>query len=118
MHAQFIVVPPLAKIIDYFVKATGCTFNVDVKWSRWSATPVENIEEFRKYIRPSHQQILNDTLSGKAENPASLLRQLLRPHEYTIRRVGKLWSLATLKKDEGPSGTHIIKETIVIDWNN
>lgn len=118
MHAQFIVVPPIAKVVDIFARATGCTFSVDVKWSRWTAVPVEQIEEFRKYIRPSHQQILNDTISNKAENPASLLRQLLRPHEYTIRRAGKLWTLATLKKDEGDKGAHLIKQNVVIDWNN
>jgi hypothetical protein len=118
MHAQFIVVPPLAKIVDIFARATGCIFTVDVKWSRWSAVTVEQIEEFRKYIRPSHQQILNDVASGKAESPASLIRQLLRPHDYTIRRVGKLWTLATLKKDEGGAGAHLIKQNVVIDWNS
>ena len=117
MHAQFIVVPPLAKIIDLFTKATGCSFNIDVKWSRWVSIPIELYEEFRKYIRPSHQQILNDTISGASETPASLLRQLLRPHDYTIRRVGKLWMLSTLKKEEGIKGTHLIKESVVIDWN-
>lgn len=117
MHAQFIVAPPLPKIIDLFLKATGCSFNVDVKWSRWLSISSDSCEEFRKYIRPSHQQILNDTISGISENPASLLRQLLRPHDYTIRRSGKLWTLATLKKEEGPKGTHLIKENVVIDWS-
>lgn len=117
MHAQFIVAPPLPKIIDLFVKTTGCSFSIDVKWSRWISISIDFYEEFRKYIRPSHQQILNDTISGKAENPASLIRQLLRPHDYTIRRSGKLWTLSTLTQDDAPSGAHIIKETVVIDWN-
>lgn len=116
MHAQFIVIPPLGKITNYFGKATGCEFTEEVRWSIWPPLPAEETEEFRKYIRPSHQQILNDTLSGKAENPASLLRQLLRPHEYTIRRSGKFWILSTLKKDEEPKGTRVIKESIVIEW--
>lgn len=117
MHAQFIVVPPLPKIIELFVKTTGCSFNVDVKWSRWISISIDFYEEFRKYIRPSHHQILNDVISEKAENPASILRQLLRPHDYTIRRSGKLWTLSTLKKEEGPKGAHLIKESVVIDWN-
>jgi hypothetical protein len=117
MHAQFIVVPPLPKIIDLFVKTSGCQFNVDVKWSRWLSISIDFYEEFRKYIRPSHQQILIDTISGQSENPASLLRQLLRPHDYTIRRSGKLWTLSTLKKEGCPKGTHLIKENVVIDWN-
>ena len=116
MHAQFIVIPPLGKVSDYFVKATGCEFSEDVRWSRWVSVPSEATEEFRKYIRPSHQQILNDTLSGEAENPASLLRQLLRPHEYTIRRSSKFWVLSTLKKDEEPKGTRVIKEPVLIEW--
>jgi hypothetical protein len=117
MHAQFIVSPPLPKITDLFIKTTGCQFNVDVKWSRWVSISVDLYEEFRKYIRPSHQQILNDTIAGTAENPASILRQLLRPHDYTIRRMGKLWILSTLKKDECTKGAHLIKESVVIDWN-
>jgi hypothetical protein len=117
MHAQFIVVPPLPKIIDLFVRTTGCSFNVDVRWSRWFSISIESIEEFRKYIRPSHQIILNEYIEGKAENPASLLRQLLRPHDYTIRRVGKLWMLTTLKKDECEKGTQLIKKTVVINWS-
>ena len=116
MHAQFIVIPPMGKVVDYFVKTTGCEFSEDVRWSRWIPLPAETTEEFRKYIRPSHQQILNDTLSGAAENPASLLRPLLRPHEYTIRRAGKCWVLSTLKKDEGPKGTRVIKEPVLIEW--
>lgn len=118
MHAQFIVAPPLPKIIDLFVSATGCTFNVDVRWSRWISISNDVIEEFRKYIRPSHQNILNDCIEGKSENPASLLRQLLRPHDYTIRRVSKLWLLTTIKKDEGEKGTQLIKKTIIINWED
>ncbi len=116
MHAQFIVVPPIGKVYDYFGKATGCQFAVDVKWSRWNAMTVECTEEFRKYIRPSHQQILNDTIDGKADNPASLLRQLLRPHEYTIRRAGKFWLLSYLKKNEEVKGTRVVKESVLIEW--
>lgn len=116
MHAQFIVAPPLPKIIDFFVKTTGCSFNVDVRWSRWLSISIESVEEFRKYIRPSHQNILNEYIEGKAENPASLLRQLLRPHDYTIRRNGKLWVLTPLKKAESEKGTQLIKKTVVINW--
>ena len=117
MHAQFIVVPPLPKVIDFFVKATGCSFNVDVRWSRWLSISIESIEEFRKYIRPSHQNILNECIEGKAENPASLLRQLLRPHDYTIRRNSKLWVLTNIKKEENEKGTQLIKKTVVINWD-
>ncbi len=118
MHAQFIVVPPLPKIIELFVHATGCNFNVDVRWSRWLSISKERIEEFRKYIRPSHQTILNDCIEGKSDNPSSLLRQLLRPHDYTIRRVSKLWILTTIKKDEGEKGTQLINKTVVIKWDD
>ena len=100
MHAQFIVVPPLAKIAELFAKATGRHFASGVSWMYWEPCTKEDVERFRKYIRPSHQKILDDTVTGIAENPSSLLRQLLRPHNYTIRRVGKGWSLHAMKGKE------------------
>lgn len=101
MHAQFIVVPPLVKISELFTKATGRHFAIGVSWICWENCSKEDFERFRKYIRPSHQKILDETIDGTAENPTSLLRQLLRPHNYTIRRTGRGWSLHATKGKEG-----------------
>jgi hypothetical protein len=103
MHAQFIVVPPLTKIAELFTKATGKHFAAGVSWVFWETCSPENFERFRKYIRPSHQKILDEVVAGTAENPCSLLRQLLRPYKYTIRRGTRGWSLH-LTKDKDSEG--------------
>jgi hypothetical protein len=128
MHAQFIVVPPLTKIMDLFTKVTGRHFAPGVSWVVWEEYNKEDVERFRKYIRPSHQRILDDVISGTSENPCSLLRQLLRPHNYTIRRNTKGWSLHLTKDKEsdeeggGEGGTAtrvsvtVLEKPATIEW--
>ncbi len=71
----------------------------------WEKCTPEDFERFRKYIRPSHQKILDDTVSGASENPCSFLRQLLRPYDYTIRRKGRNWILQSAKAGESDEET-------------
>lgn len=123
MHVQFIVVPPLTKVTELFVKATGKHLAAGVSWVAWEICTKENFERFRKYIRPSHQKILDDTVNGIAENPCSFLRQLLRPHNYTIRRTSRGWLLQSTKDknsdDDSPSPcvsmTRLVAPT-TIEW--
>jgi hypothetical protein len=107
MHVQFIVVPPLTKVTELFVKATGKNLVAGVSWAAWEICNKEEFERFRKYIRPSHQKILEDSVNCISGNPCSFLRQLLRPHNYTIRRTSRGWLLQSTKdkgsEDESPS---------------
>jgi hypothetical protein len=124
MHVQFIVVPPITKVTELFVKATGKPLAAGTSWMGWNACAKEDFERFRKYIRPSHQKILDDAVNGIAENPCSLLRQLLRPHEYTIRRSGRNWLLQKIKSgsdesDESPSprvSMTVLAAPTTIEW--
>jgi hypothetical protein len=127
MHAQFIVVPPLTKLTELFTKATGKPFVVGVSWMFWETCTVADFERFRKYIRPSHQKVLDEAVAGTAENPCSLIRQLLRPHNYTIRRGSRNWSLQEVKgkggeesaEDETPSprtSIIVLENPKTIEW--
>jgi hypothetical protein len=105
MHAQFIVIPPLTKITELFTKVTDKEFAVGIAWAAWNTVAAEEYERFRKYIRPSHQKMLSETISGEADSPCSFLRQILRPHGYTIRRNSHGWNLQKVKEDGGDEET-------------
>lgn len=96
---------------------------VGVSWGRWLPHVSDDVEVFRKYIRPSHYRVLDDTISGKHANPCSFLRQIMRPHSLTIHRSsGGLWELHAMKvgdseSDESPkTSTRRISLTTTIEW--
>jgi hypothetical protein len=94
MPTQFIMIPALTKIQDFFVKATGAShFYVGVEWFSWIPLIAADIEVFRQYIRPSHYALINAAVEDP-DNGAricSFLRQLLRPHKFKIqsRMIGR-----------------------------
>jgi hypothetical protein len=100
MYAQFAAVPPLPKISTLFRKCTNRPFEPGVTWEKWMAVESSEFELFRPYIRPCHQQILNEASKGQ-ETPCAFLRQLLRPHGYRIKMLRKnSWTLLKGKEEE------------------
>ena len=122
MHAQFILPPSLVKVNVLFEKVTGCALSAGVSWGRWLPHVSDDLESFRKYIRPSHYRVLDDTIAGRYDNPCSFLRQVMRPHNLTIRRVGTLWQVFSIspegsESDESPkTSTRRISLTTTIEW--
>ena len=118
-NTQFKTIPPLEDIQTLFCIVTGVKFFVESTWYTFVDTNNPDIFlHFMPYIRPSHQKVLLDTVNGKQKNPCSLLRQLLRPHGYTI-----LFEPTSVKgvfclKKIGPTNTNVRIEDVVtvIDW--
>ena len=100
--AQFVVVPPLDRVGRLFCIVTGCRFAPEVSWTTWIPCDVSGMEWLREYIRPSHQKLLNDTLANIQPNACSLLRQILRPHDYRIEKTSYGWTLKEGKSKSGP----------------
>lgn len=124
-HAQFRAIPPLEKVEQLFMLLTARPFAHGISWNTW-VFPSTNtpFEEFRPYIRTSHQTVLNSLIAGTARNPAAFLRQLLRPHNWTIKTTytnDGSWQLQALVSsiDKQPTADTIryIKKPIIIDWD-
>lgn len=115
--AQFVVVPPLDRVGRLFCIVTGCQFVPEASWTLWKVCDVSDIVWLRDYIRPSHQKLLNDTINGIQKNPCSLLRQILRPHQYHIEKTSYGW---ILKKGKTKSGSKLVtvKPGRRIVWNH
>ena len=115
--AQFVVVPPLDRIGRLFCIVTGCQFVSEVSWSSWKVCDVSDMLWLREYIRPSHQKLLNETIAGVQTTPCSLLRQILRPHEYRIEKTSYGW---TLKEGKSKAGSKLVavKPGRRIVWND
>jgi hypothetical protein len=111
--AQFVVLPPLDRIRVLFVKATGAKFIPEAAWHTWKPVTTEDIVWLREYIRPSHQKILNETIDGIQESPCSLLRQILRPHEYRIERESYGWTLKHGQRTVSPTKLSVRTGTVV-----
>ena len=122
MHAQFIVLPPLTKIAEFFVKATGAPLHNGAEWFTWTSLTTDDIEPFRRYIRPSHQALINAAVSTPrdATRICAFLRQLLRPHQFKIDTRGSTesWVLVfTGPPDPDASGGEVIrKEGVLVTW--
>jgi hypothetical protein len=93
MCAQFCAIPPLAKVEALFAAATATQLNSGATWPEWHPLTAEQLEQFRPYIRPSHQRLLNSTINGENATPCAFLRQLLRPHGYKIESAARHWTL-------------------------
>ena len=100
--AQFIVPPPLTKIAPIFVSATGQPLQHGATWSVWN-TPADTnaLNALLPYYRPCHQKLIRELIAYPTQSPLSLLRQLLRPHDYVIER-------------KGTTGWQLVRETHVI----
>jgi hypothetical protein len=114
--AQFVVVPPLSRIQLLFEKVSGCRFVKEVVWKSWNPVDTTDYDWLYEYIRPSHQKLLNETINGVQENSCSLLRQLLRPHEYRIERTVYGWTLHQGRKSVSPSKVSV--RTGVMLWSD
>ena len=98
MHAQFSEIPPLDEVKTLFTTATGCNFILEVEWKSWLDIDPDDLFEFMPYIRPCHQKLLMDTANGEQKSPCAFLRQLLRPHGYTIHHGRINYSLQEIKE--------------------
>jgi hypothetical protein len=115
MCAQFCSLPPLTKVETLFVAATASQLSAGVSWFEWKVISPEQIEQFRPYIRPSHQRLLNLTLNGENPTPCAFLRQLLRPHGYRIESNARGW---TLRMNGDEPVEHAIRRDkhVTIEW--
>ena len=87
MHAQFIVLPALTKITEFFVKATGAALRGGAEWFTWSShLTADDIEPFRRFIRPSHQALISAAVAAPrdAARICAFMRQLLRLYHFKI----------------------------------
>jgi hypothetical protein len=120
MPAQFIAIPALTKIQDFFVKATGVSsFYVGVEWFSWAPLISSDIEVFRCYIRPSHYALIDAAVAdpNNGTRVCSFLRQLLRPHKFKIQarvisRSIHTWVLVSTDTDAAV-GKH---EGAIVSW--
>jgi hypothetical protein len=110
--SQFVVIPPLEKVGSLFTASTGQRFIEGVQWGQWVSLHAEAITWLRGYIRPCHQGVLNETIAGRA--PLSLLRQILRPHDYYIDAETGRWSLRHGK----PTKQVAVREGKMIVWDS
>lgn len=113
MPAQFILVPPLTKIQEFFVKATGASsFHVGVEWFSWAPVSTVDVEAFRAYIRPSHSKLISEAAANPTDGSrvCAFLRQLLRPYKYKIETRGSRyvssWMLVSTDTEITPVGKH------------
>lgn len=120
MPTQFIVVPPLTKIKEFFVKATGApNFHVGIEWFHWLPLTAEDIAPFRGYIRPSHSKLINEAMAEPCNGGrvCAFLRQLLRPHNFKIElrgtRHSSSWVLVSTDTEVTPVGKH---EGTTVTW--
>lgn len=112
--SQFMVVPSLAKISALFLKLTGKELHMETAWSSWQSYDVAELEWLRPYIRPCHQKILNETISGEQPTALALLRQLLRPHGMRIEQKHNVWNITIASPV--PKAIRE-KEGVFMDWN-
>jgi hypothetical protein len=113
MHAQFIVLPALTKIQEFFVKATGApSFHAGAEWFTWLPLTAADIEAFRRYIRPSHTALLTAAAAQPTDGSrvCAFLRQLLRPYKFKIetkiQRSVSSWVLLSTDTEVTPVGIH------------
>jgi len=102
MGAQFRIAPPFVRVVSFFEATTSCKLVSGAEWSEWAECPIELFEQFRPYIRPSHQQLLNAAVAapGSPHTVCSLLRQLLRPHQFKIEATRTGWRLKSSTEQE------------------
>lgn len=113
MGAQFRVIPPLNRVASLFEAATASSLSHGAEWSEWYECPSELLEQFRPYIRPSHQQLLTAALGG---HPVlSFLRQLLRPHGFKIEATNTGWRLFAVA-EETTGAVKRRESPVKIDW--
>jgi hypothetical protein len=116
MCAQFVAIPPLGRIKKLFQLCTGTPFIGDASWRSWPCVNPDAFVWLFEYIRPSHQKLLRDTIAGEQKTPCSLLRQLLRPHDYRIEKTSSGWALHFGKQISSPILVGV-KEGKTINWD-
>ena len=116
MCAQFCAIPPLAKVVELFAAATATQLSSGATWYEWHPVSAEQLEQFRSYIRPSHQRLLNLTVSGEHATPCAFLRQLLRPHGYKIESMPRRWILR-MNGDEPVDHAVRRERNVSITWD-
>jgi hypothetical protein len=107
--AQFSTPPPLTKIAPIFVSVVGQPMECGVSWSTWNQpVDIEALRAVLPYYRPCHQKLINELLTYPTQSPLSLLRQLLRPHDISIKRKSNgSWQLVRETCVIRSSGTQI-----------
>ena len=70
--SQFVIIPPLERLVLLFEKSTGCRFIKEVVWKSWNPVVATEYEWLYEYIRPSHQKLLIETINGIQDTPCSV----------------------------------------------
>jgi hypothetical protein len=117
MGAQFRAIPSLARVVSLFEAATATHLIHGSIWSEWHDCPDELIEQFRPYIRPSHQQLFEAARANPGSGPVlcSFLRQLLRPHKFKIEATRTGWRLTSA--EHSPTRVARKESPVHIEWN-
>jgi len=118
MGAQFRIPPSLERVASLFEAATALPLTHGAIWTAWSECPSELIEQFRPYIRPSHQQLLDTACANPSTGPAlcSFLRQLLRPHKFKIEALRTGWRLLS-SEHQHTAAVSRKQESVRIEWD-
>jgi len=113
--AQFIELPPLEMVKEFFTMVTGLPFREDAIWKTWHPVDPSDLYIFRPYIRKCHQQLLIETANGIQKNVCSFLRQLLRPYKFTIKLSKNMYRVCELKEETKTVGK---KEGTTVVWTS
>jgi len=98
--AQFVTIPPLDMVKELFITLTGLPFSEGVSWTVWQTVDPSDLYMFQPYIRKCHQQLLMETANGVQKNACSFLRQILRPHSFSIKlKKNRMYYLCEIKED-------------------
>ena len=111
--AQFVNIPPLDMVKELFTSTTGLPFSEGVSWTVWQTADPSDLYMFRPYIRKCHHQLLMETANGIQKNACSFLRQVLRPHNFSIKLKKKMYYLCEIKEDAKTVGK---KDGTTVVW--
>jgi hypothetical protein len=113
--AQFVNIPPLEMVKELFVITTGVPFSEGISWTVWLPLDPSDLYIFLPYIRKCHQQLLIETANRIQNNACSFLRQILRPHNFSIKLKKKMYYLCDIKEDAKTVGK---KEGTTVVWTD
>jgi len=82
-YAQFMAIPPLLLVKAIFAWYADCSLEIGSHWSFLKSGIAPGLSVIKPYIRPSHSKLLLACEGGGC--PLAFLRQILRPHGFTIK---------------------------------
>ena len=111
MSSQFVVIPPLKLVEKIFQCCTEKPLEAGVTWIQINEPDAQSMQIIRKYIRNSHAKLWEQFAQGFGA--LAFLRQILRPHGFSIKKAEPGYKLILLAANE----TVIIRSGQTIEWN-